>query len=575
MKPYEFYQRRIYKDHKLDPKEVRKWSFYDGRSSEYGVDLRELGKPTTSSEPTHQNIFIEQRKTLMYLIYKLQNNNPEFNDLYKFISQQSTKIQEKYNKENSPSLMALKSTIKSVNDVVKDIESQKGHSEEIKNMIKKINKATSDKDRQDAINLLNQKDESYIKEFLKRNKITRNNVQQWVNKIKVQYINLIKAIDSIYEEIHSKIEYGSGAVTTINWEVWKQNKEKLEKELEEIKTWNLMGKDGEELDKMYKKILSRQNLNECNDLIHHVSNYVSGKAGEYITYYFIKKAIAEGELIGHKYLGIINTGGMRIAGAKHELRFDHVVVTSQNANVKIKYSKYIETENGKKKQETVTKSLLELCNELDKNFNEKDYFGKYEIVIENLDDLIQKNVFDGYTIQSKFRNDPNSITNDPKYSINELVQEGLASTDLMTKYARQLDLFVEWYKRSQKYHTDKGEGTRSWVYASYTPGSGEDTPLTDTNSTDLYERYFNYLLSREEVIEKVYGASVFMFITTNGVTSLQSYLSQKLTRDINPQSAKGYSLLSAGSIVDISKSDRKIRISINSNLHSYADKYKK
>ena len=216
MKPYEFYQRRIYKDHKLDPKEVQKWSFYDGRSSEYGVDLRELGKPTTSSEPTHQNIFIEQRKTLMHLIYKLQNNNPEFNDLYKFISQQSTKIQEKYNKENSPSLIALKSTIKSVNDVVKDIESQKGHSEEIKNMIKKINKATSDRDRQNAIDLLNQKDELYIKEFLKRNKITRNNVQQWVNKIKVQYINLIKAIDSIYEEIHSKIEYGSGAVTTIN-----------------------------------------------------------------------------------------------------------------------------------------------------------------------------------------------------------------------------------------------------------------------------------------------------------------------------------------------------------------------
>ena len=77
---------------------------------------------------------------------------------------------------------------------------------------------------------------------------------------------------------------------------------------------------------------------------------------------------------------------------------------------------------------------------------------------------------------------------------------------------------------------------------------------------------------REEVIEKVYGASVFMFITTNGVTSLQSYLSQKLTRDINPQSAKKYSLLSAGGIVDIGKSDKKIRISINSSLHSYADR---
>ena len=95
MKPYEFYQRRIYKDYDLDPKEVRKWSFYNGKDSEYGVDLRELNKPN-SNAPTYKETFNTQRNSPTNLIRRLEKNNPEFYDLYRFISAQNKEIHHKY-----------------------------------------------------------------------------------------------------------------------------------------------------------------------------------------------------------------------------------------------------------------------------------------------------------------------------------------------------------------------------------------------------------------------------------------------------------------------------------------------
>ena len=101
MKPYEFYQRRIYKDYKdLKEEEVRSWSFYNGRSSEYGVNLRELNN-SNSKEPTYKEIFNAQRNSLTSLVRKLENNNSEFYKMYRFISDQSKSIIEALTKEDN------------------------------------------------------------------------------------------------------------------------------------------------------------------------------------------------------------------------------------------------------------------------------------------------------------------------------------------------------------------------------------------------------------------------------------------------------------------------------------------
>ena len=65
--------------------------------------------------------------------------------------------------------------------------------------------------------------------------------------------------------------------------------------------------------------------------------------------------------------------------------------------------------------------------------------------LNNLDKLIKSNKLSGYTVQSKFRQNPNSILNDSavsKYTINELISETIKMPDRFYTYASFSDLFV-------------------------------------------------------------------------------------------------------------------------------------
>ena len=247
-----------------------------------------------------------------------------------------------------------------------------------------------------------------------------------------------------------------------------------------------------------------------------------------------------------------------------KLPFDQIIVTSNNKDLKLSLNidgvSYIKTLEG----------LQNFLTQVQRNNNNK--IVEHKILINNYEELISSNALHGYTIQTKFRKDPTVITNirdSDKYTINEAIDSAYKSPNIkhMIDYAKNLDLFVKWYVASvQKYpkKTFKGLDSDGLVYASYT---------YEKPATVVYNQYFNYLLSREEVIEKIYGPSVFFFVTAGGSITLQDFFSEKLKFVRRPDVFKGYrfySILRPNTAVDLNLADtRKITLSPSSKIKSY------
>lgn len=319
----------------------------------------------------------------------------------------------------------------------------------------------------------------------------------------------------------------------------------------------------------FNKFIQEDDLDSYQNAIDYSVNSFAGSIGEYVTYVVFNQMIQEHKKKGKEWLGLVNVGSVHENSIKDgkntttQLRVDHIVITKENKDLDIKLeiigddNKKIDIigANNKNVGTTLSTKLKDLGTSLTQLERQVKNSGiKGTIVISNWNDLIKSNKLSGYTIQSKFRQDPNSILNDSdvsKYTINELISETKKIPGRFYQYARNLDLFVRWYKTSAEYWKPYAdEKFTSRVLASYS---------SEKPATEVYGRYFNYLLSRNEAIEKIYGPSLFWYMTTGGGFSLEQYITKKMNQAKNGV----YALLSARSPVDISQPDKSITINIS------------
>ena len=543
MKPYDFYKNKFkLKDpekeriQKYNEKDNYDFPFFAGKDSEGKKLNMTVLNNANESQPTDFAIYRVQRKALEQVFQKIYSNlGDDARYVAKFIrsaGKQTKKMLKKYSK--------LKRDQTEFNKMIKDLKDKYWEKDEDGKPLK----AT-------VLNALNKVQYDKCKEFL-QNLYNKNTDLQ----LSLQtFLNTLQAGG-----------YNQTAIDT--WTKLREAKDKLDQEMQKINTLNSLP-NGKNFVDEFNKFIQEDDLDSYQNAIDYSVNSFAGSIGEYVTYVVFNQMIQEHKKKGKEWLGLVNVGSVHENSAKDgkntttQLRVDHIVITKENKDLDIKLeiigddNKKIDIigPNNKNVGTTLSTKLKDLGTSLTHLERQVKNSGiKGTIVISNWNDLIKSNKLSGYTIQSKFRRDPNSILNDSdvsKYTINELISETKKIPGRFYQYARNLDLFVRWYKTSAEYwkpYTDEVYSSR--VLASYS---------SEKPATEVYGRYFNYLLSRNEAIEKIYGPSLFWYMTTGGGFSLEQYITKKMNQAKNGV----YALLSARSPVDISQPDKSITINIS------------
>lgn len=544
MKPYEFYKKGI---HDLNISE--NWDFYNGQGKT-GVPLRHFNDINWLT-PTDKMIYDKQTQAIVNILNKLKDN-PDYKSIKTLISWKSNELKNIFNS-------------KQYQDVKKGITP-------IKNIVNSINKNKylthmSNKPKKSGVKI--------VEDYLSANNNDKEAIQKMLNssfnyaQLKKQLISIKKEYNDLLKNItYFENEIQNSNITGLNLMEWNDLNNRK----------NAMTKTLKSIKKAIKDVASKNNQNIMSDISFNqldifyqnflsASNKLSEIVGEYTTSYFLKKIINDSEKIGQNFLDIINVGNITYkAGDKIiKLPFDEIVVTSSNKELKLNLNI-----DGVPKEKKLGE-LQAFLTQIQHNNNNK--IVEHKIVINNYEELINSNALHGYTIQTKFRKNPAVISNindGNSYTINEAIDsihEDPNTYDIqhMVEYARNLDLFVKWYLQSAaKYPVVKGSSYPGIVYATYTP---------EKPATIVYNQYFNYILSREEVIEKIYGPSVFFFVTAGGSITLEDFFSEKLKYIRYPDIFSGsryYSILRPHRAVDLRLADtKKITLSPSSRIKSY------
>lgn len=543
MKPYDFYKHKF----KLkDPEKERKikynlndnydFPFFTGKDFEDKTLNMAVLNNESEFIPSDNIIFSMQEEALTHVFQKIKNNlGDDAENIANFIKEageQSQAMLKDYSK--------LKESQTNFNKVVKDLKNEYWEKD-------KKGKPLKAK----VFNALNAADYQTCKRYLKDLYKTNEELK-----------------DSFNTFLKTARTYGYNKTAIDTWSKLKNAKNKLNKEMSRI---NYLKKlpNGPDFIKEFNDLIKKDSINSYQHAIDSSVDFFSGSIGEYVTYVVFTHMIQEHKKKGKEWLGLVNVGSVHentVQDGKNttsQLRVDHIIITEENKDLNINLqiigenNERIEIKgaHNKKMGTTISTKLQDLSASLTQLEKQVKNSGiKGTIVISNWGDLIKSNKLSGYTVQSKFRQNPNSILNDSavsKYSINELISETIRMPDRFYIYANFLDLFVRWYKTSEKYwkpYTDETFSSR--VLASYS---------SEKPATQVYGRYFNYLLSRSEAIEKIYGPSLFWYMTTGGGFSLEQYIENKKNQARNGV----YALLSARSPVDISQPDKPITINIS------------
>lgn len=542
MKPYEFYKKGVTELSISDD-----WDFFNGRG-ENGVPLRPL-QDKSSNEPTDWDIYRRQWDVVDSLLEKVEKN-PDYQNIANLIKWKDDELKTIYEGDH---YTYIKKGLAPIRKIVEELNKDKYESLSLK-------KKRNTKEINDYLYKNANKDSTAIVNILNDN-IQYNKVVQKLNIIMDEYSDILAAVK--YFDNLIKNDQNAVGKNLVSFRELAKRKAKLEKNLKIIE-------DSIDTSSM-GNALSYKQLKSFYESFKSVSNHLSEIASEYTVAYALSDTKSLGQALGEQGMRILNVGNImyRKEGKKKstiKLPFDQIIINEHNKNIKLKL-----TIDGKKDNKT----LGELYDFLSKVEEHNGIIHEYKIVIENYDYLMESRALHGYTIQTKFRQNTSSISNINKgnsYTINQAINN--AQTDYtkdrnkIIEYAKNLELMVQWYKASAKKYPNPPESSYPGiVYATYSP---------DKPATALYNQYFNYILSREEVIEKIYGPSVFFFATMGGTITLNDYFVNNIKCTVNPGSHSAnplFSILRPNRPVDLKLAgSRRISLEPATSIRAYSGK---
>lgn len=306
-------------------------------------------------------------------------------------------------------------------------------------------------------------------------------------------------------------------------------------------------------------------LSNSLDIIKEANAFYSGLAGEIYPAMRIQELLQNlDENIKSKIHGLFSMGGIKLQskdGSTYEMPVDTLIMTENTYKLSLDSSvEYIENKKTKKANFNTVSDLYNFLIYLGQKTPQKVHEVKV-VVTENQNWIEFQKAAKGLMIQNKFYRKGNyNLFNLDRahttFSIQDLIVISNESSDYTFKtYAKRLNDFCDWYALSKERKPPLGR-----VAAASTD--------KEAKNARVYELYFNYLLSQQEVIEKLYGQSIYLFTNTFGAFNLESYFLYMAKQRISVNSfreSKGMYLLSTANVVDISRITLKLRISMNSN----------
>ena len=517
MKPYEFYKKganiKINKDNEKVLTTHGKFGFYD--SDELKLDYLNYATPY---DPSLNVIRAKQWESAKALVEQSKNTND------------SAVVQEIYN-----------TFLNKGDEIVKDLRSD--NTQILKTSYMNMNKLINDaKKIQDA-----KADHAKLKNILSQ-------AQQI-------FLNLLGEMNQISDDIQRNSYTMS---STIKWDQCK-------KLVTLLKRYYLP---------QLNRLLKKKNINIDTDLdflsqslatISEANKVYSYMAGEIYPALRLQNLIQTfDDDIKNQIKGLFSMGNIKLEtdGETYDLPVDTLVMTEKIYQLNLNSTvQYIEKKKLKSREFDTIGQLYDFLN----NLGTKTPKTVYEVKAHIKDNANWQNFLKeakGLMIQNKFyRNKNYNLFNLDRehttFSIQDLIGISNSSSDITFKmYAKRLNDFCDWYALSAKRHPPLGNVAAA---------------SADKNAINarVYELYFNYLLSQQEVIEKLYGQSIYLFTNTFGAYNLESYFlymaKQRVGSSIFGES-KGMYLLSVANVVDISQINLKLRISMNS---TWANKFVK
>ena len=528
MKPYDFYKKKFELLHP-DKERIQKYNendnydfpFFAGKDANgHRLNMKVLIN-RTADEPTDRAIKGAQKKALnsLYAEIMANLNNGQYKEMHDFIESMGKEYENIIKDEQYTQLKKMQTQFNT----------------DFKDHIAKYTIDTKEKDEA--------KLESIIKDKL--DEIDYDQCKKDITILTNQYNELAKLLEGLSESILKNKDIPNGIV---NWNELCSIKNKLAEQLQSLQ--ELDGSNKFDFKNKIEYFVKTNSLKSYHDAINYAANFFSGWIGEYVATIAFEAAANKHNKKGKKWLDIINAGNLLDPSDTKQLRVDHIIVTEENKGLELDLNI-----NGTDHNKIRLENLNSMLNGLEKKA--KASGSKISIVVKNWDELMRNNKLAGYTIQTKFRKDPMSIMNyndASKYSINQLLEETEGLGGQFSRYAKYLDLFVRWYEASNKYWEPVTKGPyHSRVSATY---------ISEKPSTEVYTRYFNYLLSRTEAIKKIYTPSLFWYLTVGGGFSLEYYITEKMKQANN-------AMISARSPVDLNKPNKLITVNVGSSIPTY------
>ena len=535
MKPYDFYKVKFDfkhpdKDRKYD---YRTKDFFDGKDHK-NKDLNlSVLNGESAKKPRDYDIFRIQEKILNNVFNEIkQSLGDDYLRLSNLIKSAGEGHKEEIDKYKI--IQTIRSDFKKKTDELKKTYSpRESKSQKTKTTFPRALKNIRINDAKAGISDLIDIYNTFIT-LIDRLLTYKNYSFQWWNEIKQQrdqLVNKFKSLNDGWEQLNAFTGNPNNSLQTENNKLWE----------------------------IFKELITKDQLDSYFNAIKGASNIISGILGEYVAFTMFQFMINELHQEGEDWLRqVVNTGSLHMKNQQGKsvlLRVDHIFVTKYNRHLPV----VLTVKHEGRPEETIQTTLKNLNKQLSNLQEEsKKTHSSATIIVKNWD-YLEKRLY-GYTVQTKFREDEDSILNSSnisQYSITQLINETKNLGGKFTTYANFLDLFVRWYAASAaRWKGIVKDNHPSRLYAEY---------KAEKPSTYVYTRYFNYLLSRTEAIKKIYAPGLFWYMTTQGGFSLEDYYNKKLGQ-ASAVLRRNSMLVSARTPVNLEKPNESVAVNMGHEL---------